>query len=74
MPVYLDGEKKPKKKLKPKQEDVFLPYWLDVQRQRKVKLYHEGSTITGFWMVKRAVWLCFCFAAAVVISGRSCGI
>lgn len=78
MPVYLsdvDDEKKPKKRLpKPTKDDVFLPYWLDVERQRKVKLYQEGSNITGAWIVKRSLWLCFCFGAAVAIGGRSCGI
>jgi len=77
MPVYLsdaDDEKPTKRLPKPTKDDVFLPYWLDVEKQRKTKLYQESSNMTGFWIVKRAAWLCFCFAAAVAISGRSCGL
>ena len=62
MPVYLSGD------------DDEKPYWQDVEKQRKVKLYNDTTKMTGFEIVKRAVWLCFCFAAAVAISGRSCGI
>jgi len=62
------------KKKKPKQEDVFLPYWLDVQKQLKTKLYDTTTTMTALDMVKRTAWLICCFTAAVLISGRSCGI
>ena len=67
MPVYLDGEKKKKK------DDVFLPYWLDVEKQRKAKLYNETSRMTGQEFVRRALWLCFCVAGAIAVGGRSCG-
>lgn len=77
MPVYLDGdekEKKEKPKKKPRKKDVFLPYWLDVERQRKVKLYNDTPPMTGLDLLKRSLWVGGCILGAIAVGGRSCGL
>ena len=77
MPVYLDGdekEKKQPKKKKKKKDDVFLPYWLDVERQRKVKLYNDTAAMTGRDLFKRVLWVGGCIVGMIAIGGRSCGL
>jgi len=68
MPVYLDDEKEKK------EADVFLPYWLDVERQRQVKLYNDTTKMTGGEFLRRVLWLCVCVAGAIAVGGRSCGL
>lgn len=77
MPVYLDGDEKEKKKPQPKKkkkDDVFLPYWLDVERQRKVKLYNDTPRMTGGEFVRRFLWVIGCILGAIAVGGRSCGL
>jgi len=65
---------KPKKKKKKKKEDVFLPYWLDVERQRKVKLYNDTTKMTKGEVIKRVLWVGGCILGAIAVGGRSCGL
>jgi hypothetical protein len=75
MPVYLsDDEKEKKKKPKKKKEDVFLPYWLDVEKQRQVKLYNDTTAMTGGEIIRRVLWVGGCILGAIAVGGRSCGL
>ncbi len=76
MPVYLDGDEKEKKKpkKKKKKDDVFLPYWLDVERQRQVKLYNDTPKMTAGEFVRRFLWVGGCILGAIAVGGRSCGL
>jgi hypothetical protein len=62
LPVYL------------KDDDEEKVYWRDVEKQKKVKLWKNLEPMTTSEIISRVLWLVFCFALAVAVGGRSCGI